>query len=86
MRAAALNFADLLKAQGQYADVYYDRKEATVGREHSVECRRCGPSGKPAQPGSIWSDAHRHADALRIVGKEFLRDLWIESKRIHEGA
>lgn len=73
-----------LKAQGPYADVYYTRKEATVGREHSTECKRCGPSGKPAQPGSPWSDAHRHADALRIVGKAFLRDLWIESKRIHE--
>ena len=63
---------------------YYARKRATEGREHATECKRCGPSGKPAQPGSPWSDAHRHADALRIVGKEFLRQLWLESKRIHE--
>lgn len=66
------------------AAVYYHRKRATEGREHATECRRCGPSGKPAQPGSPWSDAHRHADALRIVGKEFLRALWLEAKRIHE--
>lgn len=76
--------ASCLKAQGPYADVYYARKDATVGREHVTECVRCGPSGKPAQPGSPWSDAHRHADALRVVGKAFLRDLWIEARRLHE--
>lgn len=75
-----------LKAQGPYADVYYARKTATEGREHGAECVRCGPSGHPAQPGSPWSDAHRHADALRIVGKEFLRDLWLEAKRLHESS
>lgn len=66
------------------AAVYYARKHATEGREHVAECVRCGPSGKPALPGSPWSDAHRHADALRIVGKEFLRQLWLEAKRLHE--
>ncbi len=66
------------------ASAYYARKRATEGRLHATECKRCGPSGKPAQPGSPWSDAHRHADALRITGKEFLRGLWIEAKRIHE--
>lgn len=74
-----------LKAQAYYADVYYARKEVTEGREHATDCVRCGPSGKPALAGSPWSDAHRHADALRIVGKEFLRDLWLEAKRLHEG-
>lgn len=73
-----------LMAQGPYSKVYYDRKAQTEGREHATECKRCGPSGKPAQPGSPWSDAHRHADALRITGKAILRDLWIEAKRIHE--
>lgn len=73
-----------LKAQGHYADVYYARKTATEGRVHDRECVRCGPSGRPALPGSPWSDAHRHADALRILGKEFLRDLWTEAKRLHE--
>lgn len=67
------------------AATYYARKSATEGREHAAECVRCGPSGKPALPGSPWSDAHRHADALRIVGKEFLRQLWLEAKRLHEG-
>lgn len=78
--------ASCLKAQGHYADVYYARKAVTEGRLHANDCVRCGPSGKPALAGSPWSDAHRHADALRIVGKEFLRDLWLEAKRLHEAA
>lgn len=73
-----------LMAQGPYAQTYYERKDATEGREHFTECKRCGPSGHPAQPGSLWSDGHRHADALRITGKAILRDLWVESKRLHE--
>lgn len=74
----------ILKAQGPLSAVYYDRKAATEGREHAIECKRCGPSGKPAQPGSPWSDAHRHADALRVLGKAVLRELWTESKKLHD--
>lgn len=73
-----------LKAQGPYADVYYARKEQTEGREHATDCVRCGPSGHPALAGSPWSLAHRHADALRITGKEILRDLWLEAHRLHK--
>jgi len=73
-----------LKAQGHYADVYYERKAVTVGRLHARECVRCGPAGHPALPGSPWPDAHRHADALRVTGKTILRDLWHEAKRLHE--
>jgi len=76
--------ADALTTTASLAAAYYQRKHATEGREHATECVRCGPSGKPAQPGSPWSDAHRHADALRIVGKEFLKGLWLEAKRLHE--
>lgn len=63
-----------------FRQVYDKRKENTVGRLHATACVRCGPSGKPAQPGSPWSDGHRHADALRITGKEILRDLWIAAR------
>lgn len=73
-----------LKAGGPYAEVYRERKAATEGRLHDRECRRCGPSGKPAGPSTPWSNAHRHADALRVTGKHILRDLWLEAKRIHE--
>lgn len=60
-----------------YRAVYDRAKEDVTDKVHSVECIRCGPSGNPAQPGSPWSDGHKHAHALRIVGKEILRDLWL---------
>lgn len=74
----------VLKAQGPLSQHYYDRKTKTEGRLHAAPCVRCGPSGKPAPEGSPWSDAHRHADALRVLGKAILRDLWREAKRLHE--
>lgn len=72
-----------LKAQGHYADVYYARKTANDGRLHATDCVRCGPSGHPAVAGTPWKDSHRHADALRIVGKEILKDLWLAAREIH---
>lgn len=65
-----------LRARSPYRDVYDARRLATADRVHAAPCVRCGPSGKPAAEGSPWSAAHQHADALRIVGKEILRDLW----------
>jgi hypothetical protein len=73
----------MLKAGNR--ETYDKRKAATEGRAHAVECVRCGPSGKPAQPGTPWSDAHRHADALRIVSKELLKQLWRAARDIHLG-
>lgn len=32
-----------------------------------------------------WTDGHRNSDALRIVSKRMLRDLWRESRRLHTG-
>lgn len=64
-------------------EIYDKRKAHTEGLLHEAECARCGPSGKPALPGTPWSDGHRHADALRIVSKEILKELWREARRIH---
>lgn len=61
----------------RYRDFYEARRLVTADRVHAVACVRCGPSGRPAAEGSLWSKAHQHADALRIVGKELLRDLWL---------
>ncbi len=66
--------------------VYDSRRAATAARLHESRCVRCGPSGHPAQPGSPWSDGHKHADALRIVGKAFLLDLWIASRHVANDA
>lgn len=75
----------VVKSGGPWREVYDERKASTEGRTHAVACVRCGPSGKPALPGSEWSAGHRHADALRIMAKEILKGLWIESRRLHAG-
>lgn len=69
-----------------YRKVIDARRAKTIDRVHSEECVRCGPSGKPAQPGTPWSKAHQLADALRVTSKEILKDLWRESRRIHREA
>jgi len=56
--------------------VYDQTRIAVADKLHTQECVRCGPSGKPAQPGTPWKLGHQHAHALRITGKEILRDLW----------
>jgi hypothetical protein len=75
----------VLKAQGEWAHFYYDRREKTEGKIHERDCVRCGPSGHPAKAGSPWSKAHQHADGLRILGKEILLGLYVEAQRLHEG-
>lgn len=68
---------------GKYRTVY-EKMRAKYDEDdhaHTVECRRCGPAGTPAQPGTPWSNAHRHASALRLVGKEILRDMWLTRHR-----
>jgi hypothetical protein len=72
-----------LKAQGYYADVYYQEKEVYADATHKMACARCGPSGKPALPGSPISDGHRHGRGLKKVGQQILIDLWVESRRLH---
>lgn len=68
----------------RYRDIYEARRLVTADRVHAEECKRCGPSGKPAQPGSPWNAGHQLTDALRVVAKEILRDLWKEAKKIHD--
>lgn len=62
-----------------YRLVYEQARQDYTGKVHTVECVRCGPSGKPAQVDTPWNPGHQHAAALRKVGKEILRDLWIVS-------
>jgi hypothetical protein len=69
-----------------YRIVYDERKLLTRDRTHRQPCVRCGPKGNPAPTGSAWSDAHKHADALRVTSKEILKDLWEEARLVHERA
>lgn len=58
-----------------YRLVYEERRLATVGRLHATPCAQCGhqPEGSP------WRKGHAQADALRVVGKRILRDIWLAS-------
>lgn len=83
-KARAFLIAEAMLKAGN-REIYDARKASTEGRLHAEECLRCGPKGKPAQPGSPWSDGHRHTDALRVVAKKaVLMGLWREAKRLHE--
>jgi hypothetical protein len=64
----------------RYRVVYEYARLRYLHRAHTDECHRCGPPGRPAEPGTPWTGGHQHAAALRLVGKEILRDLWEVSR------
>jgi hypothetical protein len=66
----------MLKARNR--EVYDARRAETEGRLHEDACKPCH-----AKTGDPWRDGHAHADALRIVSKEFLRELWAASRLLH---
>ena len=70
---------------GPYRQVYDEGRLKYTDALHAEECKRCGPKGKPAQPGSPLSASHQHARAVRLIAKAILRDLWAAAKTIHEG-
>lgn len=72
--------------RGHYREDYDKARGRYAGSVHTSECRRCGPKGKPALPGSLMPPAHQQGMAYRIVMREILRDLWQESKNLHLGA
>lgn len=72
------------KAESPYRRIYDETRAKYAEATHDEDCKRCGPSGKPALAGSDLSDGHKHARALRAVSKAFLRDLWAEARRVHE--
>jgi hypothetical protein len=63
-----------------YRVLYDDCRAHYADRVHVVDCKRCGPSGKPALAGSPLSDGHKHAMAKRRMMKELLKDLYNERK------
>jgi hypothetical protein len=74
----------IVKAGGSYREIYDAGRIKYAEAVHDNPCRRCGPAGKPALPGSQLSKGHQHARALRKVAKEILKDLWKEARRLHK--
>lgn len=66
-----------------YRAVYDDGRAKYVDAVHQTACRRCGPSGKPAEAGTALSAGHQHMRAMRLVMKEVLKDLWKAAREIH---
>lgn len=84
MRIWNLASKQVIGAGAYYRPLYDDAKTRYADSIHAGTCVRCGPKGKPAQPGSPLADGHKHARAVRIVAKQILRDLWEESRRLHK--
>lgn len=82
MRAFLVAESCIKQARSPYRSVYETARTKYADATHQHPCPRCGPSGKPAAPGSPLSAGHQHARALRLVAKAILRDLWIEARRV----
>jgi len=83
MRAYLIATSCVKALGGNYRIVYDMERVALADAVHASECRRCGPAGKPALPGSPLSDGHKHARAVRKISKEVLRDLWTTARAAH---
>jgi hypothetical protein len=68
----------------RWRKVYDETRAKYADALHNTECVRCGPKGKPAQTGTPLSLGHQHARGLRAIAKEILKDLWLESRTIHQ--
>ncbi len=68
--------------RGPGREAYDAAREKYAERVHATACVRCGPSGKPAAPGSPWSLKHQHEAAKRFAVKQFLKELWIASRHL----
>ena len=80
MRAFLVAESCMKQRSSPYRAVYDATRAKYDGALHDVPCRRCGPSGHPAEVGSPLSPGHQHARAIRAVAKEVLRDLWIQAR------
>lgn len=68
------------QARSPYREVYDKRRAATADKIHDRPCPQCNGAGKTDLITSPWRPGHQHADALRIVSKAILKDLWIAAR------
>jgi hypothetical protein len=83
MRAYLVSESCVKQRSSPYRAVYDAGREKYAEAVHKVACVRCGPAGKPAQPGSALSKGHQDARAKRLVSKAVLKDLWREAAHLH---
>lgn len=74
----------IVKTNGPLRDVYDEARAKYDEATHTVDCVRCGPSGKPALAGSPLSKGHAHARALRAVSVAVLTGMYYAAKDWHE--
>lgn len=71
------------QSRSPYRAVYDARRAATAERIHDRPCPQCNGKGKTELELTAWRPGHQHADALRIVSKTVLRDLWVAARDWH---
>lgn len=81
MRTRLIAESCVKQAKSPYRAVYDAGREKYEDATHQTPCAQCGSKGKPAEVGSELRDGHKHARALRLVAKEILKDIWVESKK-----
>lgn len=79
-----------IKHEGPYRDVYDQRRSITADKVHTRDCQNrskinpngCGIRAHPewGVVGSPWRPGHQHNDALRIMGKQVLTDIYNASE------
>jgi hypothetical protein len=62
-----------------YRRAYDEARAKYAAAVHGADCPSCR-----RKAGEPLTDGHQHARAMRIVMKALLRDLWRESKRLHD--
>lgn len=72
------------QAKSPYRTVYDKRRAVTAERVHDRPCPACNGAGHKDLERTPWRPGHQHADALRIVSKTVLRDLWVAARDWHQ--
>lgn len=71
------------QTRSPYRAVYDKRRALTADRVHDRPCPQCNGAGHKDLELTAWRPGHQHADAMRIVSKTVLRDLWIAARDWH---
>lgn len=71
------------QTRSPYRAVYDKRRAMTAERVHDRPCPQCNGAGHKDLELTAWRPGHQHADAMRLVSKAVLRDLWIAARDWH---